>query len=434
MKAVILAGGQGTRLRRIASGLPKSLVTVCGVPVLERQIVTLTRQGISDITVLAGYKGEMIRDFCGNGTRWAARIDVVQEREPLGTAGALRQIRAALQDDFAVIYGDLMFDVDVQRIRAAHQEHDPLGTLMVHPNEHPYDSDLLEVDEHDRVTRWLPKKHRPPGDYANMVNAAIYVLSPRIFDYIGNGASDFGADVFPRVLAAGEALMAYRTSEYLKDMGTEDRLERVTADLTSGRVAQRNLSRPQAAILLDRDGTLNAYRDFVCRPEQLELLPGVAQAIQRINRSRFLAICVTNQPVIARNLCTVGTLQAIHNRLETLLCQQGAYLDRIYYCPHHPDAGYPEERREFKIRCSCRKPETGMLLSAKAHYNIDFGQSFLIGDSTCDAQTAHAAGVRSVLVRTGEGGRDGKYAIPPDLTFDTLREAVDFIVTQDGRT
>ena len=110
---------------------------------------------------------------------------------------------------------------------------------------------------------------------------------------------------------------------------------------------------------------------LIDRPEQLELLPGVAAGIRAINQSDYLAIVVTNQPVVARGLCSIQDLEVIHARLEALLGDGHAKVDAIYYCPHHPDRGYPEENPEYKIACECRKPGIGMILQAAREYNIN---------------------------------------------------------------
>src|SRR5207244_1984076 len=130
--------------------------------------------------------------------------------------------------------------------------------------------------------------------------------------------------------------------------------------------------------------------------------------------------------------CREEDVQRIHNKLETLLGREHAFVDRIYFCPHHPDAGFKGERKDLKIRCNCRKPATGMIRCAATDLNLDLSRSWLIGDTTSDVQTAKNAGLKSILVRTGHAGRDGKYAAQSDFVFDTLAEAVDFIARQNS--
>lgn len=187
-----------------------------------------------------------------------------------------------------------------------------------------------------------------------------------------------------------------------ENMGTPDRFHQVEEDFKAGRVSAKNLSNKQKAVFLDRDGTINKYVGFLRNINDFELIDGVAEAIKKINASGYLAIVVTNQPVIARGEVTFRELEEIHNRMETELGLQGAYLDAIYYCPHHPHKGYEGEVPELKIECDCRKPKPGMLLSAAGDYNIDLSQSYMIGDGENDVKAGLAAGCKAVLIN-GEG-------------------------------
>ena len=194
---------------------------------------------------------------------------------------------------------------------------------------------------------------------------------------------------------------------------------------------QQSSPNPRTAVFLDRDGTLNVEVDQLSSPEQLELIPGAADAVRSLNRAGLLAVVVTNQAMIARGDCSEIGLEAIHDRLEALLGEQGAYLDAIYYCPHHPDRGSPGERADLKTECDCRKPGTAMLERAALDFSIRMEDSWMIGDTTVDLQTAQNAGIRSILVGTGYGGRDGRWPARPDFEFQDLKGAVGF-VTETG--
>jgi len=371
----------------------------------------------------------VIESYFGNGERWGVSITYHREEAPLGTAGAVKAVEDWTDGDFLVLYGDVLMDMNLGRLVDFHKARSPLATLALHPNSHPYDSDLVDIDENDRITHFHPKPRRSDKFYRNLVSAALYVCSCEILDFVEKDvASDFGKDVFSRVLRKGGHLLGYQTSEYLKDIGTPDRYDEVSGDYLSGRVSQANISNKQKAIFLDRDGVINEERDLLHRIEDFRLLPHVCEAIREINQSGYLTVVVTNQPVVARGLCSMEEVGKIHKKMETLLGEKGAYLDRIYFCPHHPDKGYPEEKLEFKIDCQCRKPKVGLIQKACQDLKVDPGISFCIGDSTTDIQTAKAAGMPSILVRTGLGGEDGKYQARPDFVFSNLNEAVNFII------
>ena len=139
---------------------------------------------------------------------------------------------------------------------------------------------------------------------------------------------------------------------------------------------------------------------FLRNIDDFELIEGVAEAIKLINQSGYLAIVVTNQPVIARGEVSWEELYEIHKKMATLLGKDGAYVDGIYICPHHPDKGFEGERPEYKIECDCRKPKPGLLLQAAKDFNIDLSESYMIGDSHRDVEAGENAGVKkSILIK-----------------------------------
>jgi len=240
-----------------------------------------------------------------------------------------------------------------------------------------------------------------------------------------NVKQDFAKDIFPK-MANAEKLYAYNTAEYLKDVGTPERLKRVTEDFLSGKIAKLNSNNVRPAIFLDRDGVINEASGLINNANDFRLLPDVENALIAINESDYLAIVITNQPVIARNICTFEELKKIHNKMDTLLGKKGAKIDALYYCPHHPDKGYPEENVEYKIDCNCRKPKTGMIARATEDFNIDLSKSFIIGDSFRDIECGKNAGITTVGVETGRACKDKP--CKPDYIFKDLREAVEFIL------
>lgn len=400
MKVVIIAGGKGTRIASINSEIPKAMISVNGKPVLEYQIELAKRYGYVDIWLVIGHLGDKIRRYFNDGSQWGVNIHYYEENMPLGTAGALADLKEVMDDDFFVFYGDTVMDIALDQMYDFHRQHGADATLLLHPNDHPNDSDLVELGEGDEILCFYPKPHSELFTYRNLVNAALYILSPSIISNVPKGEkSDFGKHVFPKALKAGLKIYGYISPEYIKDMGTPDRYEKVCSDMKSGKVARMNRKYPRSAIFLDRDGVISKEVNLLHSLEQLELIEGAAEAIRYINQKGFLAIIVTNQPVIARNLCSIEELRNIHEKLETLLGKEHAYLDAIYYCPHHPDSGYPEERKEYKIKCDCRKPNPGMIFRAAKDWNIDLSTSYMIGDRESDKMAGINAGVKeSVLI------------------------------------
>lgn len=412
MKTVIMAGGKGTRISSVASDIPKPMIKIEGKPVLEHEIECLSDQGFTDLIITVSHLGSIIMDYFGDGSRFRVSIQYFNEETPLGNAGALFKLRKQLTDDFLLLNADAIFDVDFNRFVEAHKSHGGLVTLFTHPNSHPYDSGVLIADEKGAVEQWLTKEDVRPLWYRNRVNAGLHVISPKVLDMTEIDPDTVGTEVDGNIikvdldrqilkpLCGTGTMFCYDSPEYVKDMGTPDRYGAVCRDFAAGRVKAKNLKQKQKAVFLDRDGTINKYVGFLRDIDDFELLPDVAEAVRLINASGYLAIVVTNQPVIARGEVTVPQLQEIHSKMETLLGAEGAYLDAIYYCPHHPRKGYEGEVPELKIDCDCRKPKPGLLMKAAEEFNIDLSQSWMIGDGENDIKAGKAAGCRTALIGT----------------------------------
>lgn len=392
-----MAGGKGTRISSVASDIPKPMVCIGSKPVLEHQILHLKEQGLTDIILITGHLGNVITDYFGDGSKWNVSITYFNEEEPLGTAGALYYFKDVLKEDFLLMNGDIMADINFSRFIRFHKEKAALATLLVHPNQHPYDSALIVSDKDGKVIRWIHKEEKRER-YKNQVNAGIHILSPVLIEKMETPRKlDLDRDILKPLVKDGR-VYAYNSPEYVKDMGTPKRYQNVCEDYEKGKIAARNLSKAQKAVFLDRDGTLNEYVGFLSKPEQIKLIDGAAEAVKKINESGYLAIVVTNQPVIARGECSLEDLDEIHNQLETELGNRGAYLDDIFFCPHHPDRGFEGERPEYKTDCECRKPKPGLLYMAAEKYNVDLSASYMAGDSVRDVQAGLAAGCHTVFL------------------------------------
>lgn len=476
-QAVILAGGKGTRLRERLGDLPKPLIPIGDRPLLGHQLALCKQHGFLDIVLLLGHGAEQITTYVRDGNQWGLRVQSVVERGQLGTGGAVLAALPSLDNDFLVLYGDLMVNIDLERLWRAHELHQAGATLVLHPNDHPFDSDLVEADNDGWIRTFHPRPHPPDMFFQNLVNAAVYVINRRSLESWADSGStrtrfgaanrhlmapdvrrgrndcattpaaplplrlqeqgssedtptplDFGKDVFPAMLTDGCRLFGYRSPEYVKDIGTPERYDRVCAEYECGVVERGSLKHTQPAVFMDRDGTLNEEVGGVTSPDQLRLLPGVGEAVRLLNHHGIRVVVVTNQPVVAKGFCTESDVENVHRKLEWLLGREHAFLDRIYYCPHHPERGFPGERPELKIVCECRKPKPGLVHRAMRDLNIDPARSWFVGDSTIDVATARNSGLRSILVRTGHKGLDGRAAVEPDFTFDDLLESARYIV------
>ncbi len=422
LKAVILAGGFGKRLESVNKDIPKPMTSICGKPVLEYQVETLKKEGISEFVFIVGYLSDKIEEYFGDGASFGVSISYFCESEPLGTAGAL--FRMELTDDFLLCNGDLIFDFSLDKMVDFHCKNNALATLFTHPNSHPYDSTLVCADENGCVNGFITGKNKPES-YQNLCNAGIQIISPELIKlYRIEGAANLDSDIIMPAVQTGR-IYSYKSTEYVRDMGTPERLKLVEKDINKGIVKSRHSNRLQKAVFLDRDGTINKLKGFILKPDEIELIDGAAEAILRFNNLGYLVIVVTNQPVVARGECTKDTLKEIHNRLEVLLGEKGSYVDGIYYCPHHPDKGFDGEIEELKVQCDCRKPQPGLLLKAKKDFNIDMSESFMVGDSIRDVEAGKNAGCVSVLLN--EKARGNTNICDEYMTFGSLYEFSEYL-------
>lgn len=442
MKVVIMAGGKGTRISSVASDIPKPMIKIEGKPVLEHELECLRDQGFTDIIITVSHLGDVIIDYFGDGSGispitkrpFGVHIEYYFENEPLGNAGALFKIKDKLTSDFLLLNADAVFDVDFNRFVAFHRKHGGLVTLFTHPNSHPYDSGLIIADKSGVVNQWLAKEDVRPKYYQNRVNAGLHVIAPAVLEQsdiviekvgaMGENGKPVKVDLDRQLLkplAGTGKMFCYDSPEYVKDMGTPERYYSVCDDYKAGRISGKNLKNKQKAIFLDRDGTINKYVGFLRNIDQFELIDGVSEAIKKINASGYLAIVVTNQPVIARGEVSFEELEEIHRKMETLLGEKGAYLDSIYYCPHHPHKGYEGERPELKIDCKCRKPKPGLLVIAAQDFNIDLSQSWMVGDGENDIKAGQNAGCWTALIGSESYGQTATVVTQNDFVNQYLK-------------
>lgn len=439
MKTVIMAGGRGTRISELFPDIPKPLIPISdgavNKPVLEWEIENLREQGFTDFILTVSHMADKIMDCFGDGSRLGVDISYFVEEKPLGNAGALFKLRDEFTEDFLLLNADSVFDIDFNRFVDYHRSKEAVATLFTHPNGHPYDSGIVIAGAGGTVDAWLTKEDKRPEFYKNRVNAGIHVISPAVLAMSGINPDRIGPDckvdldrMLLKPLCGTGKMFCYDSPEYVKDMGTPERLRAVSDDFRNGIVSAKNLRHKQKAIFLDRDGTVNRHVGFLREIDGFELLPGVAKAVKKINNSGYIAIIVTNQPVIARGEVTSAELDAIHSKMETLLGREGAYIDGLYYCPHHPHGGYEGEIKELKADCGCRKPKPGMLFSAAADFNIDLKESWMIGDGENDVKAGKAAGCRTVFI----SGR-GENQAGADAVVKNLLEGVGHILAQSSQ-
>ena len=419
-QAVVLCGGRGTRLATALGGVPKVLVELGGEPLLLRLLRDLAAAGTREMLLLAGHRGSEIAAAVAGGAPDDLQVHVAIENTPRGTAGALHEVAGRLAERFLLVFADVFASLDWERLAAAGEARGGLATLVVHRSDHPDDSDTVWLDDDHRLAVW-----RRPGEAGAVLgNAGVGVLHRDILRRIPvERPSDLFRDVLPALVAERAGVYGYTTSEYVRDVGTPARLETVRGDLARGRPARRS-----DLVLLDRDGVLCDDVGLVYRSGQLRLLPGAARGLRRLNEAGVAVALVTNQPVVARGLCTDADLDRIHDELARLLAAEGAHLDSVHVCRHHPETHHCEGVAALRGPCRCHKPAPGLAEDALARHRVPAWRAVVIGDRSSDIQLARNAGLPGLLVETGAGGRDGRCPALPDGCFADFLAAARWLV------
>ncbi len=429
MVAVILAGGKGTRLLSVTNDeVPKPLAKIAGKPILERCLMQLKKYGINEVYLTLGHLHEKIEEFLISKKNFGLKVHYIIEKEPLGSGGALYYLKDKIKDDFIVCSGDIIFDFDISKLITFHKNNKALITLVTHPNTHPYDSDII-VEKNGKVIEISKKNSKRETFYKNLVNAGFLIANPKTLSSFTelkklNLEHDFVNNFIPT-----NKVYSYKTPEFIKDVGTEERFYETAKFLENGLVQSRNLRKKQKAIFLDRDGTINKYKGFINSSDDIELIDKVAEGIKNINQSGYLAIVISNQPVIARGECTFDEVEAMFDKIEFLLGLEGAYIDARYYCPHHPHKGYEGEVPELKIKCRCRKPDIGMIEKAVKDFNLDLKNCYIIGDSNVDIMTGKNANIKTIKVNSPLV--EEPLAVP-DYEAKDFCDAVEFILRSEN--
>ena len=423
MDAVIIAGGKGTRLKGLFSDLPKVLVPIGGKPLLQWHLEFLKENNIKKVMITLGHLHEKVESFLKDNTPDGMEVVCSIEPKPLGTAGSVTLLKPHLKNSFVVLYGDIYCRFNLDRLVEFHERKKGIGTIISRPNDHPFDSDLMAIDPSRKIIDFFPRPRDPERYYENLVNSAVYILEPEVLDHIPEDTfNDFAKDIFPSLIKK-EPVYAYFSPEYFKDVGTPYRIKKVERDIQSG-IVQKLMSR-RPAIFIDRDGTLNVKKGFVTGPDQFEIYPNTSESIKKINRSGDLALLVTNQSGLARGLFDEKKLKEIHNKLDTLIGNDGAKLDAKYYCPHHPDKGFEGEIPSLKKDCDCRKPKGGMIDWAAKDFEIDLNASVFIGDTWRDIGCGRSRGLLTVGVLSGDADFGESSEYQPDCLVSHFTDAID---------
>lgn len=365
-QAVILAGGRGPTL------------LAGGKPFLEYLVWNLSRHGIKRIVFLVGYLSGMIKNHFQDGSRFNVDITYVNEKEPLGTGGALALAGHLLGNRFLVLNGDIIFDINyLDLFLNLGDGADGIMALCQMEDVSQYVSVVLKEN---RIHGFQEKTGSGPG----LISGGIYILTKKVLKLIPEGVCSIEEDVFPKMVM-DRSLKGKTYDAFFIDVGLPETLEKADALLPGWQC--------KPAAFLDRDGVLNVDHGYVHLPESFDWIPGAKSAIKYLNDKGFLVILVTNQSGIGRGYYHENDFYALMEWVSEELAIIGAHLDGIFFCPHHPR----EALGEYRKNCCCRKPQTGMIDDAQKSFHIDMNHSFVIGDSEKDMKLAESKGISGFL-------------------------------------
>jgi histidinol-phosphate phosphatase family protein len=380
--ALILAGGLGTRLHTVLPDRPKVLAPVAGRPFLSYLLDQLQTAGIRRTVLCTGHRGNQLETAFG--PRYAG-MDLTYSREetPLGTGGALRLALPHVEGNLAlVLNGDSYVDGSLPEFYAWHGAHSFPGSLLLTSVADTERFGTVDFDPDGRILAFREKEGLvQPG----WINAGIYLLSRCLLESLAAGQPvSLEREAFPAWLAGG--LGGFPCRSAFLDIGTPESLAQAEAFFT--RLPKRRVA------LLDRDGTIIAERHYLASPEDVELLPGALEGLRRLTELKIGLAIVSNQSGLGRGYFDRPALDAVNQRLQQLLAQNGIPLAGIYVCPHTEEDG-----------CDCRKPKPGLALQAAADLGFAPTNAFVIGDKACDIDLGATIGARTFLVRTGYGSQ-----------------------------
>jgi len=362
---------------------------------MEWHLQLLVGSRFDECLVVAGYLGEQVDELCAELPGTDVELRVIHEQQQNGTVEALRLAAANTDADrFLVILGDVLTSFPVDAMLDAWESSGLNVAVVVHPSTHPHDSDSVFMRHDGTVT--VKKKSESKQDTPNMASAGVFAITRQgLSTYVD--CEDFGSGVLSAAANRND-LFPYVSSHYFKDAGTADRLAAAIQDVESGAFDTRGSKDPRPALFLDRDGIINPTEPEFYTPDHYSLLPEVPSAIREANARGIPVIVVTNQPHLAKGLMSFSDHERVRARMDALLANEGAFVDDYYFCPHHPESGFPGEVPELKRDCRCRKPETGLVEQAVADHLLNLESSVFVGDSERDRQLAQRLQIEYIHV------------------------------------
>ncbi len=399
IQAAILAGGFGTRLGHITRKKPKALVEVGGSPFISHLLLQLNSLGVENAVLLTGYRHGMLRDYCGDGKKWGVKLRYSRETKPLGTGGALLLAKRKLKGTTLVLNGDSYMPLPLAKMMDAHRKNGAWATILCMRGELAARG-AIDLDGKGMVREFGEKGKTGIGYF----NTGAYLIGEKALELLAKlkrrgELLSVEKSLFP-LLATRKKLFAYKGIGPFEDMGTHEGLARAHSVMGG-------------AIFLDRDGVINRNRkNYVLKVSDFKFEGRALSGMKKLSGFGMPIFVVTNQSAIGRGIASMKEVDMVHGRMLSEFMREGIRVKDVFVCPHAPS-----------IKCKCRKPKIGMLLQAKRKYGVNLSASVVIGDATSDIEMGKRAGCKTILVKTGHGGKDGKHKVKSDFVAKDLEDA-----------
>tara|TARA_E500000331_G_scaffold342809_1_gene376875 strand:+ start:4746 stop:6020 length:1275 start_codon:yes stop_codon:yes gene_type:complete len=386
---VIIAGGKGTRLKRSIGEIPKSLAKINKKTLFEYQLDELKKQDFLNVHLCLGLGHKEIIKLINKKYKNDFNISYTIEDTPMGTYGAIYNAKDFLDKKIFVLFGDIIFNFDIQ---SGFNNFKSDVLLVTRYSDHPKDSDIV-IEDSDNFREF--KRHKDlTYPYKPLGNTGLFFIKKnKLFE--SNSAK---SDIFKDYLTNNSSSLNIQTTlstNYIKDVGTTKRYKEAQKDI------DEKLKEKDSVFFIDRDETLTTDAGNENIWQELEFKKDALKLISFLQKKNSILILLTNQPGIAKGFCSNKDVEKFHSHMQHLLIENELKpLDAIYFCPHHPDSGFKNEVQELKKICQCRKPKKGLVEEAIKDLNLKNKKLFFIGDTSRDYKLANKYKSKSYIVES----------------------------------
>ncbi len=407
-----MAGGKAVRLKNELGNLPKCLVKIGNKTLLDYQIQNIQRFSNKKIHFCLGYQHEQVLDFVNNNYK-NLEYSFSIEPKPLGTYGALVNSLDYLEENIFILFADILtnFNIDAGFDKFKKSNSDIM--LITRFTDHPEDSDLIISDSNKRV---LSIERQEKGMIESPIgnSGLLYMKKNKIDKIIKHDVElDIMKDFIKSSLGSLNVVSSL-SIDYIKDIGTTKRLQEQRKKI------KRFSFKNQKICFIDRDETIINDQGNQNIVNEIKFKPFLLELFKFLQKNSYKIILITNQPGVAKGLFSIEELEKFHDHLQLKLIKEGVKpLNAIYYCPHHPQKGFPDENKKYKINCNCRKPKQGLVKSAIKEFQLEDSQFIFIGDTKADYEISKGFSNEVFIVKSKHTEQDyfyrNKIKIYPNL-------------------